>query len=149
MSNTQRDCTKCGAILTQHILKVLCGSSCLECGRYAYFADQPSYLYLLTNQQLKLHKIGIGSVGKDKDRLQQLVESGWSVHGLWHESSERKTFQWEQEVFKQLKIKLSLTRSETPDLMGRRDRSWSESVSADAISVSEITKLITKIILRN
>lgn len=145
MSEAGHDCLKCGAVLTPHIPKVVCGNNCRECGRYAYFVDQPSYLYLLTNQQFKLHKIGIGTVGKDKDHLAKLVESGWLVHGLWHDSDKRKTFQWEKEVFKEIKAKLSLSSSDLSESMGRWDRSWSESVSAEEISVSEIAKLITKV----
>lgn len=149
MGEAEKDCSKCGAVLTQYIPKVPCGSSCHECGRYGYFADQPSYLYLLTNQHLKLHKIGIGTVGNAKDRMQQLITAGWLVHGLWHESSKRKTFQWEREVFKELKEKLLLAESDTSGTMGKWERSWSESVNAEAISVSEIAKLITKIVARN
>jgi hypothetical protein len=100
----------------------------------------------LTHQQLKLHKIGIGTVGKDKNRMQQLIQEGWIVHGLWHEGSKRKTFLWEQEIFKQLKVKFSSFESHVPGLMGRSDRNWSESVSAEAISVSEIVKLISLIV---
>lgn len=103
----------------------------------------------MTNQQLKLHKIGIGTRGQEKDRMQRLIAAGWLVHGLWHESSKRKTFQWEREVFKELKGKLALTGSDLSESMGRWDKSWSESVSAEAISVSEIAKLITKVVSRN
>jgi len=146
MLSSEPDCAKCGAVLTQYIPKVSCGNSCSQCARYSYFADQSAYLYLLTHQQLKLHKIGIGTVGKDKNRMQQLIQEGWIVHGLWHEGSKRKTFLWEQEIFKQLKVKFSSFESHVPGLMGRSDRNWSESVSAEAISVSEIVKLISLIV---
>lgn len=146
MSDTKSDCPKCGAILTSYLPKLVCGENCKECGKYAYPADQPSYLYLLTNKELAQHKIGISTVGKDKDLLQNLISQGWLVHGIWHESDKRKTFQWEREVFKQIKSKLSAQDQQRPDLMGRWDRSWSESVSASFISVTEIEKIITKII---
>lgn len=149
MNEAGLDCLKCGAVLTPHIPKVVCGGNCRECGRYAYFVEQPSYLYLLTNQQLKSHRVGIGTVGKDKDHLAKLLEAGWLVHGIWHGNDKRKTFQWEKEVFEVIKAKLSLSTSDLSDSMGRWDRSWSESVSAEAISVSEIAKLITKVTSRN
>lgn len=149
MSNENHDCTKCGELLTPRIPKVACGSNCRECGRYSYRANQPSYLYLLTHQQLKLHKIGIGTVGKDKGHLQQLINEGWTAHGLWHERDKRRTFQWERTVFEQLKLKLPLTGQERPGLIGRWDRSWVESVSAQAISVSALAQLISQVVSEN
>lgn len=143
----EQDCTKCGAILTEHIPKMACGNSCHECGRYAYFADQPFYLYLLTNQPLMLHKVGIGSVGKDKNHLKRLIQDGWTVYGLWHAGKKGKTFQWEQAVFKQLQARFSAMESDSPGFVGRWDGHWVESVSAQAISASAIAELIKKIVL--
>lgn len=141
-----QSCTKCEAILTEHIPKIPCGNSCHECGRYAFFADQPSYLYLLTNQQLKLHKIGIGTIGKDKNHLEQLLQDGWTVYGLWHAGDKGRTFQWEQAVFKQLQARFSAIASDFPGFVGRRDRHWVESISEQAISASAIAELIKKIV---
>jgi hypothetical protein len=137
------DCGKCGAILTDYIQNVTCGNSCRECGRYAYFAVEPSYLYLLSNPSLDLHKIGIGTVGKDKNRLKQLIQAGWIVHGLWHASEKRKTFQWEQAIFKELKAEIDST---TQGLVGRWDRDWVEGIGAQVISVEALGLLISKII---
>ena len=141
-----RDCTKCGAILTHHISTVACGNSCQECGRYAFRADRPSYLYLLTNQQLKLHKIGIGTVGKDKNFLQQLIQADWIVHGLWHSADTRESFQWEKVIFKELETQINKADGQPQGFVGRHDRHWIESVSADAISVVALTKLITSVV---
>lgn len=146
MSYSHEECAKCQATLTVEIPKVACGNSCLECGRYGYSADQPSYLYLLTNKQLELHKIGIGTVGKDKNQLQQLIMAGWTVHGLWHGSDKKITFQWEEEIFKQLKVKFSITSSESLAFVGRWDRNWVESISTKAISLADLSRLISTVI---
>jgi hypothetical protein len=146
MSEPERDCQRCGAVFSQHISTVLCGNSCPECARYAYFSDQLSYLYLLTNAQLKLHKIGIGTVGKDKNRMEQLISEGWTAHGLWHDGSTRKVFSWEQEIFTQVKARLLSDGREIADFTGRWEKNWSESIDAAAISVLEIAKLISKIV---
>jgi hypothetical protein len=148
MGNKQMECKKCGEVLTPHISTVKCGSDCRECGRYSYRADQPSYLYLLTNQQLKLHKIGIGSVGRDKGRLEQLVHDGWIVHGIWHNSDDGKTYQWEAAIFKQLAKEISTDISKNLGLLGRKDRHWVEGVSAEAITISALENLISKVVLR-
>ena len=119
MGDMERDCTRCGVILTEHIAMVTCGNSCKECGKYSYAADEPSYLYLLTNVQLKLHKIGIGTVGQDKNYLQQLTQAGWNIHGLWHAGDKEKTFKWERAVFSQLKEQFDSGDAGAPGLLGR------------------------------
>jgi hypothetical protein len=108
--------------------------------------DQSSYLYLLTHPQLKLHKIGIGTDGKDKGRMQQLIDQGWLSHGLWHNTDKRITFQWEKEIFKQLQLRFAKAAPDTPGFVGKSDRHWFESVSAQAISVTALAQLITKIV---
>lgn len=144
--NSAPDCARCGAVLTEHISSVSCGNSCVPCGRYAYPAHQPSYLYLLTHEQLKLHKIGIGTVGQDKGHLQQLIYDGWRAHGIWHNSDKRKTFQWEAAIFKELAKVIPADSSKLLGFVGRRDRHWAESVSADVITVLALAHLMSKIV---
>jgi hypothetical protein len=110
--------------------------------------DQSSYLYLLTHPQLKLHKIGIGTTGKDKGRMQQLINQGWVSHGLWHNSEKRITFQWEKEIFKQLQLRFAKAALDTPGFVGQSDRHWFESVSTEAISLADIKQLITKVVTK-
>ena len=144
MRATHDDCAQCGAILTEQIQKVVCGNSCNECGKYAYSAAELSYLYLLTNMQLGLHKVGIGTVGKDNDHLQQIIQSGWKVHGLWHAVDKGKTFQWEKEIFKQLHSQFDS--AGLPGFIGRSDKHWFESVSAAAISLTSLSHLMSTVV---
>lgn len=146
MTDSHEDCAKCGAILTAQIQKVVCGNGCRECGRYAFRADQPSYLYLLTNEQLRLHKIGIGTVGKDRNHMQQLIQAGWRVNGIWHESDKHTTFRWEEEIFKQLTAKFDATNAEQLGFIGRRDRHWVESISSQAISIIDLAELMSTVV---
>lgn len=146
MSDLDIECTRCQAILTAQIPKVMCGNSCRECGGYSYSEDEPSYLYLLTKQQLKLHKIGIGTVGKDRNQLQRLLQAGWVAHGLWHDRDQRLTFRWEQEIFKQLKDKFSATNLESQGFVGRWDKDWVESISASVISLTDLSQLASKVV---
>lgn len=108
--------------------------------------DMESYLYLLTNVQLGQHKIGIGTVGKDKNRLQELTQSGWEVQGLWHADEKHKTFKWEKEVFRQLKERFELAGPDLPGFIGRSDGHWFEGVSAQAISITELAQLISTVV---
>lgn len=105
-----------------------------------------SYLYLLTNVQLGQHKIGIGTVGKDKNRLQELIQAGWVTNGMWHASDKRKCYQWEKEVFRQLRERFDLADPDMPGFVGRSDGHWFESVSAQAISITELSQLISSVV---
>jgi hypothetical protein len=145
MSNVVYDCTQCGEILTVHIQRVECGNSCRECGRYAYRAEQPSYLYLLTHNQLHQHKIGIGTVGKDKGYLLKLIQAGWTTHGLWHAEDEAETFKWEQGVFKHLQI-ISTENPEPQLFLGRSDKHWVESINGRAIPITELAQLMSTVV---
>lgn len=108
--------------------------------------DMESYLYLLTNVQLGQHKIGIGTVGKDKNRLQELIEAGWALHSMWHASDKRKSYQWEKEVFKQLKVRFDLASPDVPGFVGRSDGHWFEGVSAQGISINELSHLMSTVV---
>jgi hypothetical protein len=110
--------------------------------------DQSFYLYLLTHPQLKLHKIGIGTAGKDKGRMQQLIDQGWVSQALWHESDKQRTFQWEKEIFKQLQLRFAKVAPDSPGFVGKSDRHWFESVSAQAISLAELEQLIAKVVTK-
>ena len=110
--------------------------------------DQGSYLYLLTHPQLKLHKIGIGTAGKDKGRMQQLIDQGWVSHGLWHNNEKRITFQWEKQIYKQLQLRFAKAAPDAPGFVGQSDRHWFESVSAEAIALAELEQLITKVVTK-
>lgn len=105
-----------------------------------------SYLYLLTNAQLGQHKIGIGTVGKDKNRLQELIQAGWAIHSMWHASDKRKSYQWEKEVFRELKERFELAGPDLPGFIGRSDGHWFEGVSAQAISITELAQLISTVV---
>lgn len=110
--------------------------------------DQLSYLYLLSHPQLKLHKIGIGTLGKDKGRLQQLIDQGWVSHGQWHENDARITFQWEKEIFRQLQLDFAKAGPASPGFIGKSDRHWFEAISAEAISLSDLLQLVSKIVIK-
>lgn len=107
---------------------------------------QNSYLYLLSHPQLKLHKVGIGTPGKDKGRMQQLLDQGWISHGLWQNSDKRETFAWEKEIFRQLQLRFTKVGPDTPGFLGSSDKHWFEAISAEAISITELSKLISKIV---
>lgn len=139
------ECAKCLFLLSPVVEKVLAGDSCRECGRYRFQSSELSYLYLLTHPILRLHQVGIGTVGKDKGRLKKLLTEGWTAFGIWH-GDQRTTFLWEARIFAAIKKSANFQDSDGVDPMGKWVDTWSESISADAISALEIEKIITKII---
>lgn len=145
MTGIGTKCEKCLFMLSPVVEKVLAGSSCRECGRYRFESSEPSYLYLLTHPTLKLHQVGIGTIEKDKGRLEKLLKEGWIAFGIWH-GDQRTTFLWERKVFAQIKKIVSGKDSQGEDPMGKWVDTWSESISADAIGAPEIEKIISKII---
>lgn len=109
-------------------------------------SEKPSYLYLLTHPELGAHKVGIGTHGRDKGRLQGLRDQGWVSQAMWSHGDKRRTFQWEQEVFAQLQVRFTQDSDDAPGFIGRSDKHWFEGISADAISIEELSDLISKVV---
>lgn len=107
--------------------------------------SQASYLYLLTHPELKSHKVGIGTDGQDKGRMQRYIDQGWVSHGIWRHSDKRKTFQWEREIFAQLQLRFERDGKSKSGFVGKSDKHWFEGISADAISVPDLAVLISKV----
>jgi hypothetical protein len=105
-----------------------------------------SYLYLLTHPDLNLHKVGIGTVGKDKGRMQQYLDQGWLSQGIWRHSDKRRTFQWEKEIFAQLQQRFTKLNNGETGFVGKSDKHWFEGVSAGAISSGELSRLISTVV---
>jgi len=93
-----------------------------------------------------LHKIGIGTVGKDKGYLERLIQDGWTVQGMWHHRDKHTTFQWEIKVFSQLQSKVAQVDSESPAFLGKRDKHWVENISAQAISATDLAHLMSTVV---
>lgn len=107
---------------------------------------QPFYLYLVTHQQLSLQKIGIGTEGKDKGRLEALLGQGWELLGLWHDKNKHKPFQWEREIFEKLEARAAGMDLVNPGLVGKRDKHWVESITTELISGPDLTQLIQSVV---
>lgn len=139
------DCANCGQCLSSFIERVCGAGNCLECGKYRYQSHQPAYLYLISHTEKKLHKIGFGRMGKEKNRLRTYVDEGWSVQGMWHAADEKKVLGWERQIFASLREKFRELESTEVDPMGKWVEGWADSVSAHAISVKEIEVMIESI----
>lgn len=139
-------CPRCDAQLTSFVPSVTAGSNCAECSRYCHNLNEPAFLYLISHERLKIHKIGIGISGVRRSRLEEFINAGYKVYGIWHAEEKRKTYNWEQRVFKEIAAKVKPSNSEAPDPMGNWVRNWSESIEAEVITLEEIEKIIKRIV---
>lgn len=144
MEKSDNSCDKCDLKLSHFIEKVQPSQNCNECGRYAFKENAPSYLYLITHPGLKLHKVGIGTKGKDKNRLQNFVAEGWIVAGLWHEESKETTFKYEAKFFAHLKELIESDPALGITATGKWVDMWSESIDAEKIPLSVVLEMIAK-----
>lgn len=144
MEEPHRSCDRCDLKLSHFIEKVQPSQNCHKCGRYAFQESEPSYLYLITHPELKLHKVGIGAIGKDKNRLQSFVAQGWIVAGLWHENSNETTFRYETKFFTHLKEMIESSPTLGIEATGKWVGMWSESIDAEKISLQIVLEMIAK-----
>jgi hypothetical protein len=102
-------------------------------------------LYLITNQKLNAHKVGIGNIRERNDRVKQFNKKGWITFKIWKTDSGTTAFAIEQEVFrilrKDMKLPIYLSKSEMPITGGH-----AETVSADSITLLELEKIIKRVI---
>jgi hypothetical protein len=138
-------CLKCGAIVSPSLKTVLKGSGCINCTPFGINMVNPSYLYLITHQELGSHKVGIGNHKKKNDRLGRFRQFGWETHKVWEIESGREALRIEKAVFKilrkELKLPIFLSYDDMPKTQGH-----SETVDAEAISLLQLEKIINKAI---
>jgi hypothetical protein len=120
---------------------------CRYCANYGIQYSKPAYLYLITNQLLNAHKIGIANPAKVKksDRLHRYQFHGWQVIQVWNISSGKSAEKIENRILyavrSEMKIPIFLTKREMAGQGGH-----TETMSADSISLTKLKKLISKAI---
>jgi hypothetical protein len=135
-------CLKCGLIITPVLATIILGSGCRNCSTYGISLEKPSYIYLITNSELNAHKVGIANVAKTKlsDRLYHHNKQGWVLVKRWDFVESHNIQTIEKQVFKILRKEMDI-----PPYLAKDDMpfgGWTETLSADAISVTSLFKLI-------
>lgn len=138
----QCEISRCDAVLSPFIQEVRVGSSCQECGRYRFFKEESAYLYLLTNPELGLHKIGFGIVKNKLRKIEDYCQNGWSAFGIWHTTDTKAPLRTEREIFKAVKVAVSAGKPTAVDPMGEWVEGWASSIAASAISLPALVKII-------
>jgi len=139
-------CLKCGRIVYPSWDTVNAGKgACRYCAKYGINYNVPSYIYLITHNQLNAHKVGFGNHKKREDRLQRFNKKGWDTYKVWQMDSGGQAVDIEKEIFriirKELKIPSYLTKADMPQTGGQ-----AETMDADLITLLQLEKIIKKVI---
>jgi hypothetical protein len=120
------------------------GSGCKYCAESGFNPSIPAYLYIITNETLNSHKIGIGNPQLNyHDRLYKLKRQGWLVHRMWNFDSGNNAWEVEKNAFYVIRKKLNIPIHLTKDLMPKTG-GHTETMNADTITLLELEKIVDK-----
>jgi hypothetical protein len=139
-------CLKCKRVVRPNLGNITSGhTGCIYCAPAGLNMTKDSYIYLITNKELNAHKIGIGNVKKNMDRLGRFNSRGWETHKVWNFQTGRAALDLEKQIFKvirkELKIPVHLSYEQMKSTGGHI-----ETVNADSITLLELEKIIKKVI---
>ena len=141
-------CLSCGTIVYPALSAVKVGHGCSYCASFGFQKNKSAYLYLVTHNDLKSHKIGIGNTRQDQsslDRLHKLTIKKWMIYRKWSFDLGADASSVEKEVFRILRkehgIKPFLDKKKMPITGGH-----TETVDAELITLAELEKIVNKVI---
>jgi len=139
-------CLKCGKTVTPKYEDILQGQGgCRYCAVKGINMNVPSYLYLITNEELNSHKVGIGNHKKSNDRLARFLKDGWKTFKVWQTNTGAEAIDIESEVFKIIRNDLKIPVHLSKEQMSRTE-GQTETMNADSITLLELEKIIKKVI---
>jgi hypothetical protein len=143
-------CLRCGEIVRPKYNTIqIGGGGCTNCASVGMNLTVASYLYLITNEKLNAHKVGIGNVQdiKTRDRLFNFGKKGWKTYRVWNFDTGFNAMEIETQVLKTLRkdmgLPIYLTKEDMPNTGGH-----SETVGADSVTLIQLEKIIKKVIKR-
>jgi len=139
-------CLICGNVVFPRFDSIKTGQGgCIYCAEYGINMNVPSYLYLITNNDLNAHKIGIGNHKKINDRLAKFNKNKWKTYKVWNFKSGGEAWKVESAVFqivrKELGLPIYLNKEQMPVTGGH-----TETISAESITLLELEKIIKRVI---
>ena len=135
-------CLKCKHKWSSKPVHISLGSGCPNCAKGGIKTNIPGYIYLISHVELNSHKIGIANSAKTKlsDRLYHHRLQGWSLVRRWDFEKSNIIQAVEKNVLDELRKEMQI-----PPYLSKSDMpfgGWTETICADAISVSALTTLI-------
>jgi hypothetical protein len=130
----QTICNACGWKWDSLPSKIALGHGCPVCSKGSFKPDKPAYYYLITHNDFGAHKVGIANIAKTNlgDRFYHHKKQGWILAARWDSVSGEE-------------INMGI-----PPYLAKDDMpfgGWTETLSAEAISVTRLRDLIEKKII--
>lgn len=139
-------CLVCGQIVYPNFSNVYSGhNGCRYCAPAGFNMLSDSYIYLISHPKLYAHKIGIGNVKKNMDRLGRFNSRGWETHKVWKFKTGKEAIDIETLIFKYIRSELKLPIYLSYDQM-KSTGGHAETVGADSITLLELEKIVNKVI---
>ena len=126
----------CGKIVSPTYGSVKAGGGCKYCQIGGINLLAPAYLYLITNESLSSHKVGIGGFDSSIDRLDKHIKQGWKTYGRLDLDTAEEAYEIEQAVLGWLRDDLGLPQYLLAEQMPQRGHT--ETVDASEIDLPTI-----------
>jgi len=123
----------CGKTVSPTYGSIKNGSGCKFCQIGGINLLAPAYLYLITNDLLNSHKIGIGGYDSALDRLDKHLKQGWKIYKKIDYKTAEEAYEIEQSVLTWLRYELDLPQYLSPEQMPQRG--YTETVEASEIDL--------------
>jgi hypothetical protein len=137
-------CLKCGKVVKPRFGGISAGiGGCKFCGPHGLDFNKPAFIYLITNQALSAHKIGVSGKEVQTERLKAHRKYGWELYKRLDVETGEAAFLIEQEIIlwlrKELNLGVYVLREQMPQ------GGFSETVDASEIDLATIWAKVEKL----
>ena len=102
-------CLKCGKVVKPRFGGVSAGiGGCKFCGPHGLDFNKPAFVYLITNEELNAHKIGVSGIDIQSERLKAHGKYGWKLYKRLNVDTGETAFLIEQGILAWLRKELML-----------------------------------------
>ena len=132
-------CVVCGKVSKPRYTSMQQGENrCKYCATGGFDFNKPAIIYLITNTELKAHKIGVAGASSNNERLAKHKKGGWSLYRSVKFANGAEAFEVETRMLRWIKVNRGLLPA--VDISDMPQGGWSETFSAEAISLAEVWK---------
>jgi hypothetical protein len=133
----------CGRTVSPTYGSVRSGSGCKYCQVGGINLKAPGFIYLITNPKLKSHKVGIGGIETNVNRLDQHKRHGWVIYRQMAFKTADDAYELEQKILDWLRHDLNLSQHLLPSQMPQGGHT--ETVDAREIELSTIWEKVEQL----
>jgi len=132
-------CLVCENIVSPRFADIHGGQGgCGFCATYGFNLEQPAFIYLITNEELSSHKIGISNLydSKENSRMSKHRRNGWKVFKTMEFDTGKMASDIEKQIFIWLRSECGLANSLSAEQMPQGGHT--ETVDASEIDLATI-----------